>query len=336
MGNNLQDTVSSLVYSGLSAIIPSVEVPMSRAVIYEAFGGPEVLVLQEVPEPHPGEGEVRVRVAAAGLNPMDWLLASRPEAGERFGITLPSGFGFDFAGIVDEVGGGATGFAVGDRVYGGALGRAAADFVVVKPHANGSEGLWHTPDGISDEVAATLPVAGMTAVAALTAIDLRSGDTVLVGGAGGGVGVFAVQLAKLGGARVIGTCSETTLGFLRQFGAEPVTYGPGLADRVRTLAPGGVTAATDLFGTETAETALALGVPPERISTIAAGPNPPGGAQATGGFDAGPDAMARITDAILAGKITVPIAATFPIEQTRDAVTLQAGRHVHGKIVITL
>ena len=97
-----------------------------------------------------------------------------------------------------------------------------------------------------------------------------------------------------------------------------------------------MTAATDLFGTETAEAALALGIPPERISTIAAGPNPPGGVRATGGSEADLDDMERITDAILAGRITVPIAATFPIEQTRDAVTLQARRHVHGKIVITV
>jgi NADPH:quinone reductase-like Zn-dependent oxidoreductase len=267
---------------------------------------------------------------------MDWGIAARPEAAAQFGITVPSGFGYDFAGVVDEVGAGATGFAVGDRVYGGALGRAAADFVVVKTPTEAAEALWHTPKGISDEVAATLPVAGMTAAAALATIDLRSGDTVLVGGAAGGVGVFAVQLAKLAGARVIGTASESTFDFLRQFGAEPVTYGPGLADRVRTLAPEGVTAATDLFGTETAETALTLGVPPERISTVAAGPNPPGGVRATGGIDAGPDAMARITDAILAGKITVPIAATFPVEKIREAVTQQAGRHIHGKIVITL
>lgn len=309
---------------------------MSRAVMYETFGGPEVLEVREVPEPHAGPGEVRVRVAAAGLNPMDWVLAAQPEAAERFGITLPSGFGYDFAGVVDEVGDGATGFAAGDRVHGGALGRAVADVVVVKTPAEGSEALFRTPDGISDEVAAALPVAGLTAAAALEAIGLRSGDTVLIGGAAGGVGVFAVQLAKLAGARVIGTASESTFAFLRQLGAEPVAYGAGLADRVRTLAPEGVTAATDLFGTDTAETALALGVPPERISTIAAGPHPPGGVRATGGFDAGPDALDRITDAILAGEITVPIAATFPIERTRDAVTLQAGRHVHGKIVITL
>jgi NADPH:quinone reductase-like Zn-dependent oxidoreductase len=309
---------------------------MSRAVIYETFGGPEVLELREVPEPHAGPGEVRVRVTAAGLNPMDWGISSRPEAAARFGLTVPSGFGSDFAGVVDEVGDGVTGFAVGDRVYGGALGRAAADFVVVKMPAGVPGTLFRTPDGISDEVASTLPVAGLTAAAALAAIGPRSGDTVLIGGAAGGVGVFAVQLAKLAGATVIGTAAEGTFEFLRQLGAEPVAYGPGLADRVRVLAPGGVTAATDLFGTEAAETALALGVPPERISTIAAGPNPPGGVCPAGAFDARPDALERITDAILAGQIVVPIAAVFPVEQIRDAVTLQAGRHVHGKVVVTL
>jgi NADPH:quinone reductase-like Zn-dependent oxidoreductase len=93
---------------------------MSRAVIHETFGGPEVLELREIPEPHAGAGEVRVRVAAVGLNPMDWGISSRPEAAARFGITAPSGFGFDFAGVVDELGDGVTGFAVGDRVHGGA------------------------------------------------------------------------------------------------------------------------------------------------------------------------------------------------------------------------
>jgi NADPH:quinone reductase-like Zn-dependent oxidoreductase len=308
---------------------------MSRAVIYETFGGPEVLELREIPEPHAGPGEVRVRVTAAGLNPMDWALASRPEAAARFGITVPSGFGYDFAGVVDEADG-TAGFAVGDRVYGGALGRAAADFVVVETAAGATEALFHTPDGISDEVASTLPVAGHTAVAALAAIGMRSGDTILIGGAAGGVGVFAVQLARLAGATVIGTAAQGTFEFLRQLGAEPVAYGPGLADRVRKLGPDRVTAATDLFGTETAEAALALGVPPERISTIAAGPNPPGGVRPTGGIDAGPDAAKQLTDAILAGKLAVPIAAVYPIEQIRDAVTLQAGRHVHGKVVVTL
>ena len=259
---------------------------MSRAVVYETFGGPEVLELRDIPEPHAGPGEVRVRVTAAGLNPMDWGLASRPEAAAQFGITVPSGFGYDFAGVVDEADGGATGFAVGDRVYGGALGRAAADFVVVKTPATAAEALFHTPDGISDEVAgprrwpATPPSPRWRRSAAVRQhrLDRRRR---------GGVGVFAVQLAKLAGATVIGTTAPGTFEFLRQLGAEPVAYGAGLADRVRKLAPGGVTTATDLFGTETAETALALGVPPERISTVTAGPNPPGGVRPTGGIDAG-------------------------------------------------
>jgi len=307
---------------------------MNRAVTYETFGGPEVLEVRQVADPHPGAAEVRVRVAAVGLNPMDWILSSIPEVAQQFGVTLPSGFGTDFAGIVDEVGEGASGFAVGDRVYGAATGRAAADLVVVDP--SGADTLRRTPAEISDEVASTLAVAGTTAAAALAAIGVKAGDTVLIGGAAGGVGVFAVQLARLAGARVIGTAAEGTFDFLRQFGADPAAYGPGLEDRVRAMAPDGISAATDLYGTEAAETALALGVPPERISTIAAGPNPPGGVRPTGGIDARPEDLKRITDAIVAGQVTVPIAAVFPIEQIREAVRLQAERHVHGKVVVTL
>jgi NADPH:quinone reductase-like Zn-dependent oxidoreductase len=309
---------------------------MSRAVVYETFGGPEVLELREVPEPHAGPGEIRIRVTAVGANPMDWLIAANPQAAAAFGVTLPAGYGFDFAGVVDEIGDGTTGFAVGERVFGGAMAKAAADHIVLPVPTPAPDHVFRTPDGLSDELASTLPVAAMTAAAALNAIGLHAGDTVLIGGAAGGVGVFAVQLARLAGARVIGTASESTFEFLRTLGAEPVTYGPGLADRVRTLAPGGITAATDLFGTETAETALALGLSPDRISTIAAGPTPPGGIRPTGGSNAGLDDMQRITDAIRTGRLTVPIAATFPIEKIRDAVTLQADRHVHGKIVITL
>ncbi|MDX3188279.1 NADP-dependent oxidoreductase [Streptomyces sp. MN03-5084-2B] len=298
---------------------------MSRAVVYEQFGGPEVLELRDVPEPHAGPGEVRVRVTAAGLNPMDWGIARSPEAAARFGISLPAGFGYDFAGVVDEAGPGAK-HAVGDRVYGGALGRAVADFVVVRAEDH----LFATPDGLSDEVASTLPVAASSAAAALAAVGLRAGDTVLVGGAAGGVGIFAVQLAKLAGATVLGTASESTFPFVRKLGAEPVAYGPGLAGRVQKI-----TAAIDLFGTETAEAALALGVPPERIATIAAGPNPPGGVRATGGIDAEPGAVERVADAVAAGRLTVPVAAVFPVEKIRDAVALQAARHVHGKVVVT-
>jgi len=306
---------------------------MSRAVVYEKFGGPEVLELREVPEPHAGPGQVRVRVAAAGLNPLDWGLAQRPETAAMFGITLPSGFGYDFAGVVDEVGEGVTGYTPGDRVHGGALGRAVADFAVITPAADGREALWHTPDEVRAEVAATLPVAGMTAAAAVSAVELGAGDTVLIGGAAGGVGVFAVQLAKLAGARVLGTASAGTFEFLRELGAEPVEYGPGLAERVRAL--GEPTAALDLFGTEAAETAVELGVPPKRIAGIVAGSTLPEGVRLTGGDFAPPGSMKRILDAIVAGGLTVLIAATFPVEQVRDAVARQAGRHVHGKVVLT-
>ncbi len=307
---------------------------MSRAVIYEKFGGPDVLELRDVPEPHAGPGEIRIRVAAVGLNPMDPAIAAIPELAARFNLTLPSGFGYDFAGRVDEVGEGATGFTLGDRVYGGAMERAAADFVVMP--ADAPRAIFHTPAGLSDEVASTLPVAGATAAAALAVLALSSTDTVLVGGAAGGVGVFAVQLARHAGAAVIGTASESTFPFLRELGAEPITYGAGLEDRVRACAPGGITAAIDLFGTETIEAALALGVAPERIVAIAAGPNPPGGARAVFGGDAHPDALPQIADAIVAKRLTVPIAARFPIEQIREAAALQADRHVHGKIVVTL
>jgi NADPH:quinone reductase-like Zn-dependent oxidoreductase len=309
---------------------------MSRAVIYEQFGGPEVLEVRDVPEPHAGPGEIRVRVAAVGLNPMDPAFAAMPELAARFNLTLPSGFGYDFAGVIDEAGDGASGFAVGECVYGGVMERAGADFVVVKTPPAASEVLFHTPEDLSDEIASTLGVAAATASVALAAIDLEPTDRVLIGGAAGGVGVFAVQLARLAGATVIGTASEGTFPFLRELGAEPVAYGPGLADRVRALAPDGITAAVDLFGTETIEAALALGVAPERISAIAAGPTPPGGARAVNGGGAEAGAVPRIADAIVAGQITVPIAARFPIEQIRQAAALQADRHVHGKIVVTL
>jgi NADPH:quinone reductase-like Zn-dependent oxidoreductase len=305
---------------------------MSRAVIQEQFGGPEVLEVREVAEPHAGPGEVRVRVSAAGLNPVDWKLAGSAEGAARFGVTLPAGFGNDFAGVVDEVGDDVTGFEVGDRVYGGARGRAVADYAVVRP---GADPLLHTPVGVDDITASTLLIAGRTADAAINAIGVHAGDTVLIGGAAGGVGVFAVQLARSAGARVIGTASEATFPFLRDLGAEPVAYGDGLADRVRALAPQGVTAASDMVGTETAQAAVDLGVSPDRISTIAAA-SPPEGVHATGGRDATPGALERITTAIAAGEFVVPIAATFPIEQTSAAVELQRAGHVHGKVVIAL
>jgi NADPH:quinone reductase-like Zn-dependent oxidoreductase len=304
----------------------------TRAVVVDAFGGPEVLRVQQVSEPHAGPGQLRVRVTAAGLNPMDWLIVADEAIGSAFGVRPPTGFGCDYAGVVDEVGEGVTGFASGDRVFGGAISRAVADHVVVDPTR---DEVLHTPDGVDDVTAGTLAIAAATAAAALAAVGVAAGDTVLIGGAGGGVGVFAVQLAVLSGARVIGTASQGSFDFVRALGAEPVQYGAGLADRVRALAPGGITAGADLFGTEVAHAALELGVSPERIATIAA-QDPELSAKAVGGADAAPGTLQRVADLIAQGRLTVPIAARYPIEQIREAVQLQAGRHARGKVVIVL
>ena len=266
---------------------------------------------------------------------MDWFMTSDAETAARFGLSLPSGFGTDYAGVVDQVGDGVTEFAAGDRVFGGALSRAVADYVVIDVAGTIAVGgdAHHTPDGVDDRTAATLAIAGCTAAAALAVVEPGPGDTLLIGGAGGGVGVFAVQLARLAGARVIGTGSAASADALRALGAEPVAYGDGLADRLRALAPAGVTAAIDLYGTETARAARELSVPDERITTIAAQVD---GITPANGANAAPGAIEEIARLVAAGQLRVPIAASFPVEQIRAAVELQAGRHVHGKVVIDL
>src|ERR1700742_853240 len=306
----------------------------SRAVRLDSFGGPEVLDIREVPAPQAGPGQVRVRVTAAGLNPMDWFMTADADTAVRFGLSLPAGFGTDYAGVVDQVGDGVTGFAPGMRVFGGALSRAVADFVVVAAGGDMAANEAHgTPDGVDDRTAATLAIAGRTAAAALAVVNPGPGDTVLIGGAAGGVGVFAVQLARLAGARVIGTGSAASADALRALGAEPVAYGEGLAGRVHALAPAGVTAAIDLYGTGTVQAARDLNVPDERITTIAAQVD---GITPANGANAAPGAIEEIARLVAAGQLRGALAACFPVGQIRAAVELQAGRHVHGKVVTDL
>ncbi|MGC8920000.1 NADP-dependent oxidoreductase [Streptomyces sp. PG2] len=315
-----------------------------RAVRLRSFGGPEALEVHQVPAPEAGPGQVRVRVTAAGLNPMDWVMTADADTAARFGLTLPVGFGTDYAGVIDQVGEGVTGFAPGDRVFGGALSRAVADLVVVDARGDtAADEVHHTPEGVDDRTAATLTIAGRTAAAALAVLGSDSGahsnpglgpdDTVLIGGAGGGVGVFAVQLARVAGARVIGTGSAASADHLRSLGAEPVAYGDGLTDRVRALAPEGITAALDLHGVDTVHAARELGVPDARICTIAAQIE---GVPAANGANAAPGALEEIAALIAAGRLRVPVAATFPIDEIRRATELQAARHVRGKVVIDL
>ncbi len=302
----------------------------SRIVWQEAVGGPETLEVKEREIPEPGPGEVRVRVTAASLNPVDWKIAEVPGLGEAFGVTFPTGYGNDLAGTVDAVGEGVAEFAVGDRVFGGKRGEALADYVVLPATA-----LTATPDAITDAQAASIPIAGRTAVAAIDALHLTGDDTVLVGGAAGGVGGFAVQRALAQGATVIGTASERNHPWLTSLGVVPVTYGEGLAERVATIAPDGITAAADLQGTETAEAALALGVAPSRITAIAAGPNAPEGVIATGGAQAPDTASAEIAAGLADGSIQLEI-QEFPLEKLTDAIELVRGGHVRGKVVVTL
>jgi NADPH:quinone reductase-like Zn-dependent oxidoreductase len=306
-----------------------------RAIRLASFGGPETLILREVPVPQAGSGQIRVRVTAAGLNPMDWFMTSDAETAARFGLGLPSGFGTDYAGVVDQIGDGVTEFATGDRVFGGALSRAVAEYVVVDVTGTIAAGgeAHHTPDGVDDRTAATLAIAGCTAAAALAVVNPGPGDTLLVGGAAGGVGVFTVQLARLSGARVIGTGSATSADALRALGTEPVVYGDGLVDRLRALAPAGLTAAIDLYGSDTMQAARELGVPDDRITTIAAKVD---GITSANGANAAPGAVDEVARLIATGQLRVPIAASFPMTQIRAAVELQSSRHVHGKVVVDI
>lgn len=291
----------------------------SRILWQEALGGPETLEVRSREVPTPGPGEVLVRVTAAGLNPVDWKLAEVPGLAELFGVHFPTGYGNDFAGVVEALGEGVEVWGVGDRVFGGLRGGALADHAVVAAAA-----LTRTPDGLSDVDAA-----------AIDALELGGDDTVLIGGGSGGVGTFAVQRAAATGARVIATASEGNHDYLTSLGAVPVTYGEGLVERVRELAPAGVDAAADLAGTEAALAALALGAPAGRITTIAAGPGGPDGTLAVGGNDARPGTAERIAEDLASGALRVQV-ETFGFDQFREAIDRLRTGHVSGKVVITI
>ncbi|MFK4790864.1 NADP-dependent oxidoreductase [Microbacterium sp. ZW T5_56] len=304
----------------------------NRTVWQTAFGGPENIEIVDADVPTPGPEEVRVRVAAAGLNPVDWKVAASEQMARAFHVSVPGGYGSDFAGVIDAVGDRVGSWSVGDRVLGAARGHAIADYIVAPVSK-----LVPVPETVSLQTAATLDIAGRTAAAAVDALHLTADDAVLIGGAAGGVGVIAVQLAVATGAQVIATASERNHDFLRQLGAVAVAYGPGLADRVRAAADRSVTAATDLQGTEAIDAAIELGVSPERITAIAAGgASLPAGVTATGGGNARPDALADIQRRIGDGSLRIEIAEAYPLEETAAAVERLREGHVRGKLVIAV
>jgi NADPH:quinone reductase-like Zn-dependent oxidoreductase len=305
---------------------------MPRAVRFDHYGGVEVLDVVEVDAPRPGKGQVVVRVEAAGINPGE---ASIREGllRDRWPATFPSGQGSDLAGVVTEVGSGVDGVSVGDEVIGYTDERASHAEVV----AVDAEHLTPRPGAVPWEVAGSLYVVGATASAAVRAVGLREGDVVVVSGAAGGVGTLVVQLARNAGATVVALASEDHHDWLREHGALPVTYGDGVAERIREAAGGQVDAFIDLFGSGYVELAIELGVAPERIDTIAdvEAPERHPGVKTDGNMaGASPETLAELAALISEGRLEVPIARVYPLAEVREAYAELERRHTLGKIVL--
>ena len=301
-----------------------------KAVRFDDYGGTDVLKVVNVPEPAPGPGEVLVQVKAAGINPGETMIREGTLR-EQWPVTFPSGQGSDLAGIVEQTGPGVTGVSAGDEVIGFTNNRASqAESVVVE-----EQNLTAKPAGMPWEVAGSLFVVGTTAAAAVRAVSLSPGETVVVSGAAGGVGSIAVQLAALAGATVIGLASPANHDWLASHGVIPLPYGEGVADRIRQ-SDGHVDAFIDTFGGDYVNLALDLGVPPSRVDTIIDfdavqryGVKGEGNAAA-----ASSGVVAELAQLVADGRLEVPVAATFPLDQVREAYQQLEQRHTHGKIVL--
>ena len=304
---------------------------MAKAVQFDRYGEIEVLYVADVEIPRAAPGEIVVKVRAAGINPGEAAIRKGfMEA--RFPATFPSGEGSDFAGVVHEIGDGIETFAVGEEVLGWSDRRSSHAEYVATP----VDHVIHKPAALSWEAAGSLCVAATTAFAAVRAVGAGSGDTVVVSAAAGGVGSIAVQLAKVRGADVIGIASEANHEWLSSVGVAPVAYGEGLADRIRAAAPHGVDAFIDTFGEEYVRLALDLGIPKERIETIIAfQAAEETGVKAEGSSTAAStEVLAEMAELVASGRIVVPIAATFPLEEVQAAYQLVEKRHTRGKIVL--
>ncbi|MGW4059529.1 NADP-dependent oxidoreductase [Amycolatopsis sp. NPDC004747] len=319
---------------------------MARTIRPMSYGGPEVLDLVEVPVPVPAADQVVVRVRAAGVNPIDWKLYSgsfhaiddkhKAEAGVS-AEALPR-IGLECAGVVTAVGAKLEGVSIGDEVIVHPVTGAYADYVVA-----GAGSLIGKPAAVDWPVAGALMLAGTTAAHTLHAAGVRPGDRVLIHGGSGGVGLMAVQLAVDLGATAIATASEANHELLHRLGATPVAYGPGLADRVRAAAPGGVDAALDLAGTEEAlDTSLELVGHPDRIASIAGSDRRvTEGVKVIGnqpGADLGTEVRAAarpdLVEKLVEGRLRVVIAGTYPLEKAAEAHRAGLGGHAPGKLVL--
>ena len=301
-----------------------------KAVRFDEYGPVEVLKVVDVPQPVPRPGQVLVQVKAAGINPGEAKIRSG-DLHELFPATFPSGQGSDLAGVISGTGSGVTGWAAGDEVIGWTDNRAShAEYVLAE-----AGNLTAKPAGLPWAAAGSLFVVGATSYAAVRAVQLAPGDTVVVAGAAGGVGSLAVQLARRAGATVIGLASEAQHAWLAHHGVVPVNYGDGVAGRIRQAASP-VDAFIDTIGGEYVELALELGVIPARIDTIAnfaavAKHGVKGEGNAAGASAA---VLAELAGLITSGAVELPVAATFPLEAVQDAYRQLARGHTRGKIVL--
>lgn len=296
-----------------------------KAARFRRFGGPEVLEIVELPDPHPGPGQVRIAVRAAGVNASDWK--------KRQGLMdpeLPQTLGHEAAGVVDELGEGVTDVAVGDRVFGVTeLPTAQAELTVLDYFAP-------VPPSLGFAEAAALPAAVETATRALDQLGVGRGSTLLVNGASGSVGSAAVQLAVARGARVIGTAGPPNHEYLRALGAEPVAYGAGFVERVRGLAPEGVDLALDVAGSGVLPELIGLAGGPEHVVTVAdfAGAREHGVLFSRGDAGRALHALGEIGALVEAGRFSLRVARTFPLAEVAEAHRAGEAGGVQGKLVL--
>ena len=301
-----------------------------KAAQFSRFGGPEVLEIVDLPDPHPGPGQVRIVVHAAGINATEWKLRKGLLS---FGAQLPQTTGRDVAGVVDELGEGVTDVAVGDRVFGVSDdGAGAAELALLTHRAI-------IPESLGFVDAAGLPAALETATRSLDQLNVVAGTTLLVNGATGGIGSTAVQLAVARGARVIGAASAANQNYLRLLGAEPVTYGEGMIEQIRALAPDGVDVALDVAGSGVLAQLIDLAGAAKNVVTLAdfEGAEKHGVHFSNGFVDPhGFHALAEVGELIETGRFWLPVDRIFPLAEIAEAHRVSETGHVRGRLVLVV
>ena len=296
-----------------------------RALTYTEHGGPAVLRVTDIPEPHAGPGQVRVRVAAAGLNPIDWKLFGGLMGGDApTGPTVP---GFDAAGVVDEVGEGVTGVAVGDDVFGLGPG-TQAELAVLTAWAP-------KPASLDWSVAAAAPTALETGERVLRLLGVQPGQTLFVAGGAGGVGAVLVQVAVALGITVVASAGEDNQGYLHEIGAAGVRYGDGLVEAVRAAAPGGIDAVADVAGQTPAAELFALAPSHDKVISIANFDLAAEGGLVTGGAgeSRAAEALAQGAELLRESRVVIKV-QTFPLDRAAEAYATSLSGHVRGKLVL--